>query len=572
MTEGSRQRGRGLITVLIVVLVAAGLYAGAALWSGDKIPSGTSIGGVPVGGLSPQAAEERLRARLADEEARPITVRAGSQEVEIDPQEAGLRYDYAGSVDGYGGFSANPVDLVTQVFGGSEHPVEVSVDEEELRSAVADAAQEVDREPVEGKVRLEGADVRTTDSKAGLRVDQDALVEDIREGWPKGEDFTAETREVAPDLTQAEIDTFVGEQLRPRLAGPVTVKSTDPAAKGKNREISFTVPPERLAEALRVRSKDGALDLQVSDKELVRAVQLEAEDSGEFAVARDASVRYDGGGKYSIEPSAQGLALKEGGMADTVAQAMTKEGRSARTVTLDSKVTDADFTTKQAKRTLPKEKISTFTTHLTPDAERTENIEIAARTLNGTYVKPGGTFSLNRVLGERTAAKGYNAAPVIENGRLTKDYGGGISQLSTTLFNAVFFSGAKIEEFHPHSFYISRYPEGREATISWPNVDNRFTNDTGAGILIQAKVEGDDVTVTFHGRKAYDEIKAKKGPRRNVKQPEEITDDSKGCVPQSPSVGFDVTVERIFIKDGKTVKTSDFTTHYIPEDHVTCTG
>ena len=92
------------------------------------------------------------------------------------------------------------------------------------------------------------------------------------------------------------------------------------------------------------------------------------------------------------------------------------------------------------------------------------------------------------MLGQRTAAKGYNPAPVINNGRLTTDYGGGISQLSTTTFNAAFFSGVRIDQYLAHSFYISRYPEGREATISWPDVDQKWTNDTGYGILIQASV------------------------------------------------------------------------------------
>lgn len=230
------------------------------------------------------------------------------------------------------------------------------------------------------------------------------------------------------------------------------------------------------------------------------------------------------------------------------------------------------MTTAEAKKTVPKEQISTFTTYLPDNPVRTGNIKIAVRDLDGAYVAPGESFSLNQRLGQRTAAKGYSKAGVIYGGRLTNDYGGGISQLSTTLFNAVFFSGAKIEEFHPHSFYISRYPEGREATISWPNVDNRFTNDTGAGILISAAVNGNELTVSFDGRKKYDEVKAAKSARRNITQPKTIRDDSKDCVAQSPNVGFSVDITRTFIKGGRTVKTSTFTTTYSPQDSVTCTG
>ena len=84
-------------------------------------------------------------------------------------------------------------------------------------------------------------------------------------------------------------------------------------------------------------------------------------------------------------------------------------------------------------------------------------------------------------------------------------------------------------------------------------------------------MSGSAVTVTFYGTKVWD-VAASEGERRNVVQPKTIVDDSKGCVTQSPSPGFDVTVSRIFKKAGKTVKTSQFNTHYIPEDKVTCTG
>ena len=110
-------------------------------------------------------------------------------------------------------------------------------------------------------------------------------------------------------------------------------------------------------------------------------------------------------------------------------------------------VVQPKLTTAAAEKIKPREVVSTFTTYFPYNPPRTENITIAARTLNGTYVGPGEQFSLNAVLGQRTAAKGYNAAPVINNGRLTKDYGGGISQLSTTTFNAAFFSGVRIDQY-----------------------------------------------------------------------------------------------------------------------------
>jgi len=298
----------------------------------------------------------------------------------------------------------------------------------------------------------------------------------------------------------------------------------------------------------------------------VAAVRKAALAAGVEKPPRDARITFSGTTPVVV-PAAVGTRLEEKSVVSAFVPALTAPGRTA---TVSTVVAQPGLSTAEAEKIKPKEVISTFTTYFPYNPPRTENITIAARTLNGTYVAPGKGFSLNAVLGQRTAAKGYNSAPVIVNGRLTRDYGGGISQLSTTLFNAIFFSGARIEEHHPHSFYISRYPEGREATISWPGVDNRFTNDTGNGILIQAGVSGNSVTVTFHGTKVWD-IAASKGPRRNVVQPRNIVDDKPGCVPQTPTPGFDVTVTRIFKKAGTTVKTSTFNTHYIPEDNVRCT-
>jgi len=228
-------------------------------------------------------------------------------------------------------------------------------------------------------------------------------------------------------------------------------------------------------------------------------------------------------------------------------------------------------TTEMARGWGIKEKVSTFTTQFPYNPPRTNNMNIAAAALNGTIVRPGARFSLNGILGERTPAKGYQQAPVIYADRLEQAFGGGVSQVSTTLFNAVFFSGVRIEQYTPHSFYIARYPEGREATLSWPDVDQKWTNDSGSGILISSYLEGNDLTVTFFGTKKWD-IEAVKGPRRNVVQPKTIVDARQGCVPQSPNPGFDVTVTRIFKKDGVQVKTSTFNTHYAPEDGVTCTS
>jgi vancomycin resistance protein YoaR len=311
---------------------------------------------------------------------------------------------------------------------------------------------------------------------------------------------------------------------------------------------------------------EGKLAPVVDNAKLVAAVRKAASTAGLEAKPRDAKITFKGN-TVVVVPAAAGATLDEKSVVAAFVPALTDP---ARTATVTTAVVQPKLTTAEAEKIKPKEVVSTFTTNFPYNPPRTNNITIAARTLNGTYVGPGEQFSLNRTLGQRTAAKGYASAPVIENGRLKKDYGGGVSQVSTTTFNAAFFSGVRIDQYLPHSFYISRYPEGREATISWPDVDQKWTNDTGYGILIQAFVSNGSVTVTFHGTKVWD-IEAVKGPRRNVVQPRTIVDDKPGCVTQTPSTGFDVTVTRIFKKAGKVIRSSTFSTHYIPEDKVTCT-
>ena len=404
-----------------------------------------------------------------------------------------------------------------------------------------------------------------------MKVEREDLADEIADGWPDEHEFTAPTSRVEPEVSQDDIDRFVEEDLEPLVSGPVEVTSTDPTAKGADKGISYSIDADQLAPAVEVSTEDGELTTEIDDKKLTKISTAEARASDDVVGAKDAVVTSRGGSKYDVKPAEDGVKLDQEGVGAKIAEAMTKSGKE-RTVEVDSSTDEPDFTTAEARRTLPKEEISTFSTTLpSTTSERTSNIRIAAKELDGTYVKPGETFSLNEVLGERTAAKGYQEAGVIQGGRLANDYGGGISQLSTTLFNAVFFSGAKIEEFHPHSFYIDRYPEGREATISWPDLDNSFTNDTGAGILINAEVDGDQVVVSFDGRSKYDEVTAKKSDRRNIKSPKTITDDDEDCVTQSPTPGFSVEITRTFVKDGKTAKTSTFTTTYDPQDDVTCT-
>ena len=341
---------------------------------------------------------------------------------------------------------------------------------------------------------------------AGSTISVDKTADEVAARWPSTTPIKPQVDTVNPAVSAEEVDRAVSEFATPAVSGPVTVKVGTK---------SFAVPPAAFAPALAMKPDSaGKLSPAIDNAKLVAAVRKSAAAAGLEAKPRDARITFSGT-KAVVVPSAAGATLDEKSVVASFVPALTSPTRTATVVTA---VVQPKLTTAAAEKIKPREVVSTFTTYFPYNPPRTENITIAARTLNGTYVGPGEQFSLNKVLGQRTAAKGYNPAPVINNGRLTTDYGGGISQLSTTTFNAAFFSGVRIDQYLAHSFYISRYPEGREATISWPDVDQKWTNDTGYGILIQSFVSNGSVTVTFHGTKVWD-IEAVKGPRRNVKQP-----------------------------------------------------
>ena len=545
-----------------LLAVVAGLlfvlaYVAAAAAAGDRVPRGTSVGGVAVGGLTHDAARARLTAALAERADAPLTLTAGSRSARLTPEQAGLTPDVERSLDGLTGFTLAPTALWAHLAGGSARPLAVTTDRAALTAALQKTRDALDVAAVDGALTLPKGKVTERRAVAGQRVDVERTADAVLAAWPRSQTVAAVTEALAPRISAAEVARVRRDYLDEAMSAPVTVRAGT---------ASFTLTPASYAPALSVQAKGASLEVVRDDARLREIVTAAATKAGVVRPAKDAVVTFQGE-KPTVTPSQDGAALDAKALPGEVWPALTADGRTA---TLTTRVVQPKLTTATAKATLPRERISTFTTYYGAPSARTHNLELAASVLDGTYVPPGGTFSLNAVLGQRTPEKGYRSAPVIMNGRLTNDYGGGISQVSTTTFNAAFFSGMKFLAYTPHAFYISRYPEGREATISWPDVDQRWVNTTDGGVLIKASAGGQKITVSFYGTKKWD-IEASKGPRRNVVSPRTIRDDSPGCVPQAPTPGFDVTVTRTFRQGGSTVRTESFSTHYIPEDDVTCT-
>ncbi len=554
-----RGRRRRPLVVALVLLALLILYVVVAVWFGGRVPGGTTVAGVAVGGMSRDEARTTLTASLGERAAQPLVLASPAGEVETSAKALGLGVDVDASLDGLVGFSLSPVAMWHHLVGGADEPAAVTVDEAAFGAALDKARAELDAEPVEGSISVAKGTVSLTEPVTGTRTDVEGTAEAVRRWWPSESRVDVVASRLEPVVSAAELARVRNEFADRAVSAPVTV-----SAGGK----SFELTPAQFGPAVVLTADDsGRITPRPDEKKLTEIVHAAARKSGAEVAAKDAVVTFSGR-TPSVAPHVSGVALDDASVRTEVWKAI---GSADRTATVVTRASEPTFTTARAKATLPKEQISSFTTYYKAGQPRVSNIKLASRVINGTYVPPGEQFSMNAVLGQRTAAKGYIEAGIIRDGRAAESLGGGISQVSTTIFNAAFFSGMRLDAWTPHYYYISRYPEGREATISWPDLHNKFTNVTDGGVLIQVRATDTQVTVSFYGTKKYD-VTATKSARRDITQPKKIVDDSPTCIPQAPVVGFTVDVGRILKQGGKVVKTEKYTTTYRPEDDVTCTN
>lgn len=569
-TGSTRGRGRGRRTGLLVLgglaAVVLVLYVVGYLVTGDKLPRDASVSGVAVGGLSTSAAAERLSAELGPRAAEPVALRAGDQEAELDPAEAGLSLDVGASLDAAGGGrSLDPRAIWRVLTGGSPTVAVPAVDEAALTAAVAAVAEDLDREPTNAGLAYDGTDVQLTKAAEGLAVDREQAAEAVRDGYLGDGPVELPATTSAPLVTTAEAEQVREEYAEPAVSGPVRVE-----AGGAG---SFRVTPRMIAAALTFAERDGAL-VPALDAAALRKAAGDAVDEVELDEPRDATVKISGG-KPVVVPAVDGTTVSAKALAAAVEPALTKSG-DERTAEVELGGEKADFTTEDAEKLGITEVTGEYTTYFPYAEYRNVNIGRAAELINGTVLRPGETFSLNRVVGERTAENGFTEGFIISGGKFKRELGGGVSQSATTTYNAMFFAGLKDVEHQPHTLYIDRYPPGREATVAWPNLDLRFTNDTKYGVLVQAstvKATGSSrgsITVKMWSTKTWDKVESTTPAKSNYTTGRDITDDSPSCEPQAPAQGFDVSYRRLFYRDGEVAKRQNFSWRYGPTDRINC--
>ena len=229
-----------------------------------------------------------------------------------------------------------------------------------------------------------------------------------------------------------------------------------------------------------------------------------------------------------------------------------------------------DLTTKEAKDLGVTEVISTFTQEFPYAAYRVTNIGVASEKINGTVLEPGETFSLNGVVGERTPENGFVEGYVIQGGRLVEDYGGAVSTITTAMWHTAFYAGMTRIEQRAHSYWISRYVAGLEATVSWGTLDLKFRNDTPYGVFITSSVTDTSVTTTMWSTEYWD-IEAEFGPRENFRVARHcLRLRPRSCVAQYGVDGFDITVTRVWSRDGEVKDRERLFTSYNAAPTVIC--
>jgi vancomycin resistance protein YoaR len=552
---------QGLRPALLVVgglVVAAGIAYGVAflLVGGGVLPN-TTVAGTSIGKLSTTAAQAKVTAALAPKATAPLALVAGGQALTLEPASAGLTVDAKATVAKSGRRSASPVSLWKELFARHTLKPVVAVDAGKLNAAVTALNGKLVGGGHDGSIKFQGSTPVAVDPTPGIAIVHDKAVAAIKNAYfTSSAPVVLPVEPVDPSVTSAEVQRVLTTIARPAVAAPVTLligsttMTVSPAVIAKN--LSFVSSAGKLVPVV-----DGAGIASTLDTTALEALKTPSKDAY-FDVRSGTPV---------IVPAVVGGTPDLSNLGPEIAAVLSHA--APRTVTVPSAGTAPTFTTADAQALGINEIVSTFTTHHPCCASRVTNIHEIANIVNGALIKPGETFSLNKFVGPRDTKRGFVEAPMIEDGLFIDSVGGGVSQFATTLYNAVFFAGLKDIEHHPHSYYISRYPAGREATVSFPDPNLIFQNTMPTGIVITTSYTGTSLTVTFWGTKYYD-VTATASPRYAPTTAGVRYNPRPDCEAAAGEPGFQIDVTQTLTQNGVVVQTNHLHTRYVAEPHIIC--
>jgi vancomycin resistance protein YoaR len=478
---------------LVLALGGAAVVLGLVFaGSPTKIAGGVRIDGIDVGGLQTTDARKLLEAKSAKVAQRPVVFTASGKRFPIRPYELGVEPDWQAAIDaaqrqgsGFGPFRGFKRLDVT--FFGADVTPPTTVLNGSLQYELGLIAKRVDRAPRDAALVRHGSTFVVMPARAGVRLDRPAaarlLVYQLasldREAGP----VSLPLRTQQPRVRAAAL-TRVAAQARVALSAPVQL------VLGKTR---WVVPRYRLAQLLELPS-GGRTSLQIGGP--AADDWLRHLGARVAKAPKDATFAVDGK-HVSVVAAQPGIQLDALASTNAILEAALRPRvRVARLVVVTA---PAGLSTARAEAMNIHSVVSSYTTIYGGIPNRIHNVQLVAHLVDDKLIAPGATFSFNETTGDRNAAKGFLEAPVIVNGELTTGLGGGVCQVSTTVFNAAFEAGLKITDRTNHSLYISHYPQGRDATVDYPDVDLKFVNDTGHWLLLRTFVGSSSLTVNLYG-------------------------------------------------------------------------
>ncbi|MFI1395838.1 VanW family protein [Streptomyces sp. NPDC020681] len=550
-----------------VVLGLGGLYV-TGLAAGDDISEGTRVRGVDIGGMSRTEAQQVLERKLGPAFAAPVSLKIGDRVEKADPGTLGLSLDAAATADRAANAGSDPVTVIGRLFASDGRDLDpvIRMDEQKSRAEIDRLGAAAEQQVRDGAISFEKGEAKAAAAVTGVALIPDRALDVVRDAYlatPHAGPVVLPVKQTQPRIGPQETERAMREFARPAMSGPVTLTLAEKRIPIGTPVLSrhLSMKPDSQNRLVPALDSKGLL----ADSAVSRPVQ-EASQS-----PRDATFRLDSADRVVVAQEARvGRPVTEKALREAVVPLLTRTG-AGRIGEIATTAIQPQLTSASAQRLGITEKVSSFTVNFPAAPYRSTNIGRAVELINGSVVMPGQEWSFNRTVGQRTKENGFVDGLMINNGQYEKSPGGGVSAVATTMFNAMFFAGVKPVEYGAHSFYIERYPEGREATVAWGTLDLRWINDSGHALYIQAKSTDTSVTITFLGTKKYDEIRATKGPRTNIKEPATRTGSGPKCEVQTPLEGFEVAVGRVFVQDGREVRREDYKTHYTPRDKVTCT-
>jgi len=570
-----------VVASAVVLVVAVDAFASAG-----RIHPGVTVAGFKVGGMTPSEATAALEKSLPAKAAAPVTVVYGKKTWPIAPADIGLSFDYPGlvtqamAIGREGGLSGVLSQRFAAWFGMSDVAASGEADPDKMKFELDAVAETTDVPARDAAVAVRGTSVEVKPSADGIELKREALSRAILSAYTTDNRTIAAPVQIArPRISNAAAQTAKAETLE-MMSAPITVTYAGKSWTFSPVDIGKMIAFESLeptASAARSGSRAWTLQPSVTQTQAVETVAPKL-GAAIGTPAKDARFKTTNGA-VTIIPSKNGVGADMALLAADITTALKTDATSARAVEIKTTTVEPALTTEKARTMGVEERISTFTTTYDgSNAPRTSNIHTLGDALDGKLVAPGATFSFNGAVGERTAAKGYQEANAIVNGKLVPQLGGGICQVGTTLFNTAFFAGVPILDRQNHSFFISHYPKGRDATVSWGGPDLKWKNDTKNWILVSVAYTSDSITISFYGTDPGRNVQYTTGPFTNeTPYPVEKVNDPTlkaglKLVTDRGETGKKCVVVRTVTSGGQVVRKDTFASNYKPKIEVVRIG